>query len=179
MKSIKVKDLTVVALFVAIVSLCSFITMYFGTIPLTLQLLGVFCATDVLGPKRSFAAVVCYLLLGAVGLPIFNGFTGGLGNLFGATGGFLLSFLFVPPVVGLICRFKKNFVMFALGNFVGIIVCHICGVLWYWLVFIGDISFDGLLSSLLTCSLPFLLPDIIKAIVAAFLSDRVRKIGIK
>lgn len=179
MKSIKVRDITVVALFVALISLCSFMTVYFGAIPLTLQLLGVFCAVNILEAKRSFAAVVCYLLLGAVGLPIFNGFTGGLGNLFGATGGFLLSFPLVSLAVGLICRFKKNFMTFVLGNFVGVIVCHFCGVLWYWLIFLKDLSFDGLLSSVITCSLPFLLPDIIKVIAAAFLSDRVRRIGIK
>ena len=87
-----VQDITYIAVFAALIAVCSWISIP-TAIPFTLQTLGVFLAVGMLGGRRGTAAVVVYLLLGAAGLPVFAGFTGGLGILFGYTSGYFLGFL--------------------------------------------------------------------------------------
>lgn len=171
-----IKDLSLVALFVAIISVCSFVSVPFGAVPFTLQLLGVFCAVDLLGTRRGFLSVVCYLGLGVCGLPVFNGFHGGIGIIFGATGGFLLSFLIIVPIIGaIINRFGRKFITLTVANLFGMVINHIFGCLWYCFMFLGDFTLRGVLSSFVVCSLPFLIPDILKSLLAAFLTNRLKK----
>ena len=79
-RRISVYDLVMVGLFAALIAVCAWITVP-GTIPFTLQTMGVFLAVGLLGGKRGTAAVLVYILLGAVGMPVFSGFSGGIGRL--------------------------------------------------------------------------------------------------
>ena len=76
-RRISVYDLVMVGLFAALIAVCAWITVP-GTIPFTLQTMGVFLAVGLLGGKRGTAAVLVYILLGAVGMPVFSGFSGGV-----------------------------------------------------------------------------------------------------
>ena len=98
------KDMVYIALFTSIMIVCAFITIPFA-IPFTLQTFALFTIIGILGTKRAFISVLLYLLLGAVGLPVFSGFRGGIGHLFGATGGYLLGFLLTTLISGFLMKF--------------------------------------------------------------------------
>lgn len=95
-------DIAVTAMFTALIAVCSWLSVSLGDVPFTLQTFGVFCAAGVLGAKRGTASVVTYILLGAVGLPVFHGFTGGFGIILGSTGGFMVGFIFSALLIGLV-----------------------------------------------------------------------------
>ena len=82
----KTRDVAYIGMFAALMAICSWISIP-TTVPFTLQTMGVFTAVGLLGGKRGTTAVLVYILMGAIGLPVFSGFTGGMGILFGSTGG--------------------------------------------------------------------------------------------
>jgi biotin transport system substrate-specific component len=100
----KTKDLTNMALFVAFLAVSALITIPFGPIPFTLQTVLVYLIGLLLSPLQGFVTLATYLLLGAVGLPIFSGATGGFGKLFGPTGGFLFGFMLAAPSISFAFR---------------------------------------------------------------------------
>ena len=86
---ISIRDIAYIAVFTALMAVCSWISIP-TAIPFTLQTMGVFLAVGLLGGKRGTLAVTAYVLLGAVGAPVFANFSGGLGVLMGQTGGYIL-----------------------------------------------------------------------------------------
>ena len=117
-----------------LVALCSRITipLPFTPVPLTVQNFGVLLVGLLLGSRRGFAALVLYLAEGAVGLPVFNPTgVGGVAQLLGATGGFLLAYPFVAWVAGYVMEHgRKNFVRAAMGGLLGEIVLFTGGLTW-------------------------------------------------
>ena len=85
-------DMAYIAMFAVVMAVCAWISIP-AAVPFTLQTLGVFLAVGMLGGKRGTLAVLIYLLLGAVGMPVFAGFNGGLGYMLGATGGYIVGFV--------------------------------------------------------------------------------------
>ena len=92
MQQNKTRDIVFIGIFAALIAICSWISIP-TTVPFTLQTMGVFTAVGLLGGKRGSLAVLVYILLGLVGLPVFAGFSGGVGVLFGTTGGYIIGFL--------------------------------------------------------------------------------------
>ncbi|MBP5250511.1 MAG: biotin transporter BioY, partial [Lachnospiraceae bacterium] len=90
-----------IAMMAAIMAVCAWITIP-AAVPFTLQTFAVFLAICVLGGKNGTIAVFVYILLGAVGLPVFSGFKGGVGVLLGNTGGYIIGFLFSALVMWLL-----------------------------------------------------------------------------
>ena len=88
------KDLVFIALSTTIIIVCSFISIPFY-VPFTMQTFAIFTIIGLFGTKKAFVSVSLYLLLGAIGLPVFSGFRGGVGNLLGVTGGYLIGFLLI------------------------------------------------------------------------------------
>ena len=99
-----VLSLVYMAMFVAIITVCAQIQIPM-TVPFTLQTLGIFMAAAMLGWKRGLISVAVYVLLGAIGVPVFAGFSGGIGVLGGPTGGYIIGFLFTALIVGLMTDF--------------------------------------------------------------------------
>ena len=97
----KTLDMVYIAVFAVIIAVCSWISVPM-VIPFTLQTFGVFCAVGLLGGKRGTLSVLIYVLLGAVGIPVFSGFSSGIGTLFGVTGGYIMGFIFTALVYWLI-----------------------------------------------------------------------------
>ena len=91
-KGFSLRDMVLCALFAAILAVSAWLTVP-GEVPFTLQTFGVFAALGLLGGKRGTIAIALYLVLGAVGLPVFSGFRGGFGVLLGTTGGYIFGFL--------------------------------------------------------------------------------------
>ena len=90
--TLKTRDITYIGIMAALMAVCSWISIP-TAVPFTMQTFGVFFAVGALGGKRGTIAIAVYLLLGAAGLPVFAGFSGGIGALAGQTGGYLLGFI--------------------------------------------------------------------------------------
>ena len=116
------------------VALCARITipLPFTPVPLTVQNFGVLLVGLTLGSRRGFAALVLYLAEGAMGLPVFNPTgVGGIAQLLGATGGFLLAYPFVAWVAGYVMEHgRKNFARAAMGGLLGEVVLFTGGLTW-------------------------------------------------
>ena len=96
------KTLTMCAIFTALVAVCSQITIPLPIIPINLALFAVYLAGALLGPWRGALSLLVYLLLAAVGVPVMAGFRGGLGNLVGNTGGYVVGYIFAAFFTGLL-----------------------------------------------------------------------------
>jgi len=116
------------------VALCARVTLPlpFTPVPLTLQNFGVLAVALVLGSRRGFAALVLYVAEGAVGLPVFNpAGSGGIAQIIGPTGGFLMAYPFVAFVTGLIYeRTSPRFGWATLAGFAGEVVLFAGGLSW-------------------------------------------------
>lgn len=153
------------SLFAALIAVCAWISIPFLDIAFTLQTLGIFLALGLLGGKLGSRAVLLYLLLGAVGLPVFSGFQGGIGILAGVTGGYLWGFAFAGLAYRLLEHCGKLPAMI-----VSQLVCYFFGSLWFYLYAGG-----GLWLILARCVFPFLLPDGVKIALAFILSRQLAR----
>ena len=170
------KNAVLISLFTAIVAVCSLITIP-SPVPFTLQTLGVFCTLAVLGGKNGTITVVLYTILGLVGVPVFSGFSAGPGHLLGATGGYIIGFILCALVYWLVTKFLGNSPKATIsGLSSGLITCYITGTLWYAFVYLGEISIKSLFSAIIVCIAPFIIPDIIKLIVAVLISRKLQSI---
>lgn len=160
-----IRSMTRAALFAALLSVCAWISLPVLDIAFTLQTFGVFLTLGLLGGKWGTVSILIYLLLGAVGLPVFSGFRGGPGMLVGVTGGYLWGFLFSGLSYWALERFGKLPAMIA-----GLLVCYLCGSLWF-LAYAGG----GIEVILLRCVVPYLLPDAVKLWLANTLSRRLAR----
>ena len=102
-----VRDMAYIAIFAVVMAVCSWISIPY-VVPFTLQTFAIFLAVGVLGGKRGTLAVLVYILLGCVGLPVFAGFTGGLGIVLGSTGGYIVGFLVQALVMWAMERIPGN-----------------------------------------------------------------------
>ena len=168
-----VGDLTRIAIAAALISLCSWISIP-AAVPFTLQTFAVFLVLSLLGGKNGTAAIAVYLLLGAVGVPVFAGFTGGLGILLGNTGGYLLGFLLTGISYWCVtARLGKSKWAEFLALLLGLLLCYALGTLWFSVVYARANGAVGLGTILSWCVLPFILPDLVKLGLALALSRRI------
>lgn len=175
-KKIKAVDIASVAMMTALIVVCSWIYIPVGNIPVTLQTFAVCTAVGVLGMKKGTLAVVVYLVLGVVGLPVFSFFKGGIGALFSATGGYALGFVFLAFIAGFITRKSgRKISVMIFGFSIGLVACYLFGSLWFMFVYMKNTGNVGFLTVLTTCVLPYIIPDIIKVTIAAVVSKAVRK----
>jgi len=162
----KTKDLTIIALFSVLLAVCSWISVP-GTVPFTLQTFGVFVTVGLLGGKRGTMAVLVYTLLGAIGIPVFAGFTGGIGILFGNTGGYIMGFAGSALVMWLVeYLFGSKSLPLAAGMVLGLLVCYAFGTAWFLLIYVnvtGPVSLSAVLG---WCVVPFIVPDLLKIALA-------------
>ena len=116
-------------------AVCSWISVP-TAVPFTLQTFAVFMAVGVLGGRRGTMSVALYIILGAVGVPVFAGMTGGIGILTGTTGGYIVGFfIFCPCYVGNGKDSRKKSVIQILSMAVGLIVCYAFGTVWFMAVY--------------------------------------------
>lgn len=168
-------DISLIAMFAAIICICSWISIPFMGVPFSLQTFAIFSCIGVLGTRRSILSVLLYLALGMIGLPVFSGFRSGMSAIIGPTGGFLVGFVFAVIVTGMVMKIlpsKKLSKMIAM--FTGQIACYTVAMIWYSLVYLE--SSAGFYETFSICVTPFVIPDIIKVVLAVFLSDSVAHI---
>lgn len=173
--SMKTRDLAYIALMAVLMAVCSWISIP-AAVPFTLQTFGVFCALELLGGKRGTIAVAVFIIMGAVGLPVFSGFTGGIGRLLGSTGGYILGFLLTGLAYWGIKAFTPDKVWSSVLAFViGLALCYVFGTAWFMLVYAKTTGAIGLGTALAWCVLPFLLPDAAKMALALTLARVLKK----
>ena len=175
-KSFQTKDLAYVALCAVLMAVCSWINIP-SAIPFTLQTFAIFCTLGLIGGKRGTAAIVVYLLLGALGLPVFAGFSGGIGILLGITGGYMLGFIFMGLVYWLGERIGKGKRLVAISSMVlGLLLCYAFGTAWFMFVYARQSGPVALGTTLAWCVIPFIIPDLVKMALAILLSQKLRKV---
>ena len=175
-RQLKTKDLAYVAVCAVLIAVCSWIGIP-ATVPFTLQTFAVFCSLGLIGGKRGTAAIVVYLLLGALGMPVFAGFTSGVGILFGITGGYLLGFILMGLVYWLGERLGKRKRIVEIGSMVlGLALCYAFGTAWFMFVYARQSGAVTLATALAWCVIPFVVPDLVKMALAVLLSRKLRKV---
>lgn len=174
-KSSKTKDMVYIGMFAVIIAVCSWISIP-AAVPFTLQTMAVFAAVGILGGKRGTLSVLLYILLGAVGIPVFAGFTGGIGILLGSTGGYIAGFLFSALLMwGFEKLFGNRAWVLPVSMFAGLLVCYAFGTVWFKAVYMRTTGPVGFMTVLGWCVIPFIIPDCIKIAIALFLTKRLKK----
>lgn len=171
----KTYDIAYIGVFTVLITICSWISIP-TAIPFSLQTFAVFLSVAVLGGKRGTLAVIVYVLLGAVGVPVFAEFTGGIGIILRSTGGYIIGFIFSALVMWLMESLlgKKLWVQ-AISMVLGLLVCYAIGTAWFMFVYMRDTGAVGLSTVLLWCVVPFIIPDAVKIVLALMLSNILKK----
>lgn len=166
------KEIAYIALGVALITICAWISIPVFTIPYTLQTLAVPLIGALLGWKRGATSVVVYILMGLAGIPVFSNFNAGAGVLFGPTGGYIFGFLFAVVISGLfkLIPLKNKWGrsgMFYGANVLGMAVCYAFGTAWFVFMYRCSVAY-----ALTVCVVPYLAADAVKLLVAALLTVR-------
>ncbi len=168
-RGVSPRDLARAGLMTALIAVCTHLSIPLpGGGPLNLQTFAVALGGFLLGPVYGVLSAAAYLLLGAAGLPVFSGFTGGVGRLFGPTGGFLWGFLLLAAGCGL-GKGKRFPIALCLG-LAGLILCHLPGAAWY-----ARCAGVGFVPAALGVSIPFLPKDAASLALALVLAGALEK----
>lgn len=171
----KTKDMLYIALFSVIITLCSWISIP-TAVPFTMQTFGIFCALGILGGKRGTISVLIYCALGIIGLPVFAGFSSGIGALIGNTGGYILGFVVSSLVYWFFSSLLGDKVWATVVSMVlGLISCYVLGTIWFIIVYANTTGSIGVLTGLSWCVIPFIIPDLIKIGLSILIMKRVKK----
>ncbi len=170
--SFKTAELAYIALGAALITVCAWITIPF-TVPFTMQIFAVFFSLILLGGRNGTLCVAVYLLLGAIGIPVFSGGKGGFSVLVGMTGGYLWGMLLIGMVYWIFTKlFGKKLWAEIVSLVFGLLLCYMFGTVWFT-VLNAD---HGFASALMICVVPFLLPDAAKLALALVLGRKLRKL---
>lgn len=171
----RVVDLAYMAVCAALIAICSWISIP-ATVPFTLQTFAVFAVLGILGGRRGTVSVCIYILLGAIGIPVFAGFNGGIGVLLGTTGGYIIGFIFIGLIYWFAeSRFGDKMAVRILAMVIGLVVCYAFGTAWFLFVYARRAGAIAVGTALSWCVLPFLLPDFAKMALAVALAGRVKR----
>lgn len=138
-------------------------------VPITLGTFALYISIYVLNTKEALTSTLLYLLLGAVGLPVFSGYTGGFNSFFSVGGGYLIGYIFLVFIGSIFVNKYTNPVIQILGMFIGTIVTYLIGT--FWLSHILEISFIETIPAGVLVYLPL---DTIKMILACFIGRKIK-----
>ncbi len=167
------RDLTLIGLMTAVTCIISpfAVPIPFSPVPITFGNLALFLSVYVLGMKKGFVSYVIYFLLGMAGLPVFSGFSGGMGKIAGPTGGYLIGFFFMILIAGFVIdQYHAKKAPAIAGMILGSLVCNLIGTVWLSRQ-LGVSFAAGLASGVI----PYLPGDIAKIIAAAIIGPVLRK----
>lgn len=163
------RNLALNGMFTAVAVITSLISLPLpGGVALTLQTFGMALIGYVLGPSGVWAVLV-WILLGAVGLPVFSGFRSGAEALFGPSGGFIFGFPFMTFLCGLGSR-QRHLPAALLSGLAGLLVLHLLGILHY-----ARLSGLDFWASALIMSVPFLIKDVCSVVLALAAGKSMRR----
>ena len=170
----KTRDMTKMALCVAILCVTSFlvIPLPFTPIVISLHTIAVNLIALILSPIQAGITVLIYLLMGLVGLPVFSAGTAGPGKLFGPTGGFYFGFLFAVIAISLLRGKKISMKRYAIVSIaIGIPIQHMCAIVGMCIHNGGNVA-----AAFATVSLPFIIGDIIKCLMSSMVGVSLNRV---
>ena len=166
----KTYAMTTTALMAAVLCVLGPLVIPIGPVPISLVPLAIFLSVYILGTKKGTIAVLLYLFIGAVGLPVFSGFAGGFGKIAGPTGGYLLGYIFMALIAGwFIHRFYDRIAIQFLGMLLGLAVLYAFGTAW--LSISAGMTFKAALAAGV---IPFVAFDIVKIIISIVLGRTIK-----
>jgi len=169
-QKIRTKQMVLIALMTAVTCVLGplSIPLPFSPVPISLTNFAIFLAIFVLGMKSGTISFIIYLLLGAVGVPVFSSFRGGFQVLAGPTGGYLIGFIFLALIMGFaLDHFDRKLVPTIIGMIIGMAVCYAFGTVW--LAKLLSLSFkEGLMMGVI----PYLAGNAAKIIIAAIVGPK-------
>lgn len=161
------KSIVFTAIFTAIICVAAPVSVPLpGLVPISLASFAVYLAAGILGGKRAALATAVYVLLGGVGVPVFSGYRGGFGVLFGVTGGYIFGFILLALIAGLFAEIpsKKHWTV-PVGMVLGTVALYIFGTVWFMIY-----TKSSLMTALMGCVVPFLAFDAVKIVLATVIS---------
>ncbi|MBQ8349763.1 MAG: biotin transporter BioY [Ruminococcus sp.] len=169
------KEMVLTAMLTAVMAVCSWISVP-AEIPFTLQTFAVFCAVGLLGGRNGLFSILVYILLGAIGIPVFAGPSGGIGIILGNTGGYIVGFVFIALICWLTEKlFGSGLIVRIISMLVGLAVMYAFGTAWYIFLYTKNTGDVSLIQVMKWCVTPFVIPDLIKLALAVVLTDRIKK----
>lgn len=172
MKKQNVLELTMVALMSAIICILAPISIPipFSIVPLSCATFAVYLSAGVLGAKLGTISVAIYILLGFVGLPVFSGWSAGVGVVLGPTGGYIFGYLLIAFFTGIFHKKKKASIIYMVGGMVlGTLGCYAIGTVW-----LGAQLDLGIWEALMAGVIPYILGDAIKIVFALLIIKPLR-----
>jgi len=170
------RDTVFIGLFVVLISVCAWIVVPY-VVPFTMQTFAVFFAFSYLGGLRGSIAVFGYLVLGLIGIPVFAGGTCGIGVILGQTGGYMIGWVVSGIIIWIFEKPLKNSLKGQVAlMLVGLLVCYIIGTTWFVFAYARQVKEIGWWTATVWCVLPFIVPDVIKILLATTLSRRIKKL---
>lgn len=164
-------SITITALMTALLCIAAPLTIPVGAIPVSLTPMILYIFVYVFGWKKTFVSFFIYLAMGAMGLPVFSGFQGGLHKITGPTGGYLVGFLLLTAACGFFCDFfKRNACMYVAGMILGILCAYVFGSIWYMVIMEQTLK-----NTLIVCVIPFLPFDAMKIVASLLIAPRLKK----
>lgn len=172
-----VYPLVMTAVMAAVICVLAPLSIPIGPVPISLTNLAIYFTLYILGWKRGTAAYVVYLFLGLMGAPVFSGFRGGFAHLFGATGGYIIGFIPMAVLAGLVIEKSRSRVLQISGMILGTLIAYAFGTAWYCFV-----AKSALVPALTLCVFPFIPFDLLKMVAATVagpvLADRLEQAGL-
>ena len=172
-KKFSVRDLSYISLFATLIAVAGYIAipLPFSTVPVTAQSMAVMLAGGLLPPVHAATSVLVFLLMGAIGIPVFAGGTAGLGIIAGKTGGYLIGFLAAAGLIAILKGKKTGFIrLLAAYTAGGILLVYTFGVLW-----LNYITGIGITKAVIFGALPFIPGDVVKVVAAALITLKLSK----
>ncbi|HAN44168.1 MAG TPA: biotin transporter BioY, partial [Ruminococcaceae bacterium] len=169
----RLKNQIICAVLAAVTAVLSQIQVPIGPVPINLAMLSVFIAGGLLSPNLAALSQLIFVLLGAIGLPVFAGFSGGIGVLAGPTGGYIAGYIAAAWLTSFIIKKSgsKSIVIVVLAMIAGLAVCYTLGTAWF--VYSRKVS---IAKALMLCVVPFLIGDALKIAAASLISQRLKRI---
>ncbi len=170
-----IKKIVLIAILAAIICVFAPFSVPAGPIPISLSTFAIYIVSCSVSPKYSVPAVAVYILIGAVGLPVFSSFTGGLQCIAGYTGGYIIGYIPCAFFIGFMTeKLRGKKIIFPISMLIGTAVCYLFGTMWY--MYRAE---TGFAEAAAVCVLPFFIGDIIKITAASLigitLNQRLKK----
>ncbi|MEH7093719.1 biotin transporter BioY [Neobacillus vireti] len=182
MRKLRALDLTLAAMFVALMAIGANIStiapfLHVGGVPITLQTFFAILAGAILGSRLGSIAMIVYMLVGLVGVPVFADFTGGLSIIIRPTFGFILSYILAAFIIGKIVEKNKSLPAFIIASLIGMAVNYLFGTNWMYFAYkFWGAAPDGFSYKMAWLWMAAPLPkDIILSILAGIMAHRLEK----
>lgn len=170
-KKFSITQIAVIGVMTAVICILAPFSLPIGPVPISFTNLAIYIALYVLGMKRGTISYLIYLLIGLVGVPVFSGFTGGPQKLFGPTGGYLIGFIPMAVIAGIVIdKCMKKWYFCLLAMIAGTWVCYLFGTAW--LAFQANMTFKAAIAAGV---IPFIIEDLIKMVLALLIGPQIHK----